>query len=110
MATDDQIRAVLWRLEPPGTGSAPDWADVLGRAGRVRAAAEDDGRPAARIRGRKLTRGVLLAAAISAVGVGAAGAAHLLTSSGSLFGRHYPVSRHVAHVRYLHTAAPARLQ
>ncbi len=109
MASDDRVRDVLLQIELPASGVVPDWGDVLERARRMRAGREG-ARVFARVRRMRLTRGLLLAAAISAVGVGAAGAAHLLSDGGPLFGRHYPISRHVAHVRYLHGAAPASLQ
>ena len=109
MASDDLVRDALGRMEPPVPGLVADWADVLERARGIRPTLD---RPDRRLRVRRvsLTRGLLLAAAITAVGVGAAGAAHLLSSGGPLFGRHYPVNRHAAHVRYLHGPAPADLQ
>src|SRR6185312_3192995 len=100
---------VLLRIELPASAPAPEWGDVLERARRMRAG-RDGGRVLPRVRRAGLTRGLLLAAAISAVGVGAAGAAHLLSGGGPLFGRHYPVNWHVAHVRYGHGPAPADLQ
>jgi len=109
MASDDRVRDVLLQIELPVSAPAPEWGDVLERARRMRAG-RDGGRVLARVRRVGLTRGLLLAAAISAVGVGAAGAAHLLSGGGPLFGRHYPVNRHVAHVRYGHGPAPADLQ
>jgi hypothetical protein len=109
MASDDRVRDVLLRLEPPVSGVSPDWDDVIKRARRMRSR-RDGGRFLAQVRRVGLTRGLLLAATISAIGVGAAGAAHLFSSGGSLFQRHYPVGRHLAHVQYHHAAAPVRLQ
>ena len=109
MESDDLVRAVLGRMEPPVPALTRDWSDVLERAQRMRPRL-DGPRPLARVRRVSLTRGLLLAAAIAVVGVSAAGAAHLLSSGGPLFGRHYPVNRHVAHVRYEHGPAPADLQ
>jgi hypothetical protein len=109
MASDDLVRDVLGRMEPPVPGLVPDWGDVIERARRMRPRLEMTQRPG-RVNRVRVTPGLLIAAAITAVGVGAAGAAHLLWSGGPLFGRHYPVSRHVAHVRYQHGAAPADIQ
>ena len=109
MESDDLVRAVLGRMEPPVPALTRDWSDVLERAQRMRPRL-DSPHPLARVRRVSLTRGLLLAAAIAVVGVSAAGAAHLLSSGGPLFGRHYPVNRHVAHVRYEHGPAPADLQ
>jgi hypothetical protein len=109
MASDDVVRAVLGRMEPPDPALVADWGDVLDRAARMRTRQEGAHR-LDRVRRVGLTRGLLLAAAFAALGVGGAGAAHLLWSGGPLFGRHYPVSRHVAHVRYQRGPAPADVQ
>jgi hypothetical protein len=87
MASDDLARDVLVRMEPPISALTPDWSDVLERAQRMRPR-RDSPRRLTRVRRLSLTRGLLLAAAITAIGVGAAGAAHLLSSGGPLFGRH----------------------
>ena len=93
-------------MEPPISALTPDWSDVLERAQMMRPRL-DSPPPTDTVRRVSLTRGLLLAAAITAVGVGAAGAAHLLSSGGPLFGRHYPVNRHVAHVRYRARTRPS---
>ena len=110
MQSDPRVREVLLRLEPSALDVAPDWEDVAERARRMRRTS-GVGRALAFVQARgNLTRGLLIAAAISVIGVGAAGAAHLLTGTGSLFHRHYPVGRHLAQVRYGHGSAPAQLQ
>ena len=107
MEFDDRVIEALELLEPRFAAVPRDWEGVAARARRMRP----------RRSGLGLGRGLLIAAAMCALGVGVAGATGGLgnlfggaNSGRALFHRHYPVRKVVVHVRYDHGLAPAALR